>query len=84
MIQIIEAVAEPMNIDLLLTFIVGMKANPRLKIINNIKNGVKYSNISCKKGISKNLETMGIEIVESNNNIRSEPKIVIPKNLTKL
>ena len=83
-IQIIEATAEPMKIDLLLTFMVGIKANPKLKIMNRIKNGVRYKNILCKEVTSIKMETIGIEVVESINNINNDPKMVIPRNLTKL
>ncbi len=83
-IQIIEATADPINIDLLLTFMVGIKANPKLKIMNKIKNGVRYNNILCKEVTSIKIETIGIEVVESISNINREPKMVIPKNLTKL
>ena len=83
-IQITEAVAEPINIELLLTFMVGIKANPRLKIMNKMRNGVRYKNILCKEVTSIKMETIGIEVVESISNISNDPKMVIPRNLTKL
>ena len=84
MIQIIEAVAEPINIELVLIFIVGMNANPKLKIMNKIRNGVRYNDILCKEVRSTKMETIGIEVVESISNINKDPKMVIPKNFTKL
>ena len=84
MIQIIEAVAEPINIELVLIFMVGMNAKPKLKIINKIRNGVRYNDILCKEVRSTNMETIGIDVVESISNINNDPKMVIPRNLTKL
>jgi hypothetical protein len=84
MIQMKEAVADPINIELLFTFMVGIKANPKLKIMNSIKNGVRYNDILCKEVTSINIETIGIEVVESISNINNDPKMVIPKNFTKL
>ena len=83
-IQMKEAVADPINIELLFTFIVGIKANPRLKIMNKIKNGVRYNDILCREVTSINMDTIGIEVVESISNINSDPKMVIPRNFTKL
>ena len=83
-IQMKEAVADPINIELLFTLTVGIKANPRLKIMNRIKNGVRYNEILCKDVTSINKETIGIEVVESISKINNEPKMVIPRNLTKL
>ena len=83
-IQTIEATAEPTKIERFFILIVGIKANPKLKIINKITKGVKYSNKCCKKDTSKNLATIGMEVVESSSKISSDPKIVIPRNLMKL
>ncbi len=83
-IQTAEAMAEPIKIDFVRILIVGMKANPRLKIMNRIRKGVKCRSSFCKKDTSKNLLTIGSEVVERSNKIKSEPKITIPRNLIKL
>ncbi len=39
-IQTAEAMAEPIKMDFVRILIVGMKANPRLKIMNKIRKGL--------------------------------------------
>ena len=80
MIQVAAEIAEPIKIDFIFSFIVGINKKLRLNIMNNKTKGVTYKAIPCSTDNLKNLDTIGIEVAESRINKRSEPKLVIHIN----